>query len=279
MKKKIMFMIAIIIALIPTTVFGACKDYSNKGSDACVAETEDGYKCEFDASKKGGARCYQSKNLTDEKKGEIGSTVNSCYDIKEGSEVCNNSKVNGIKCRFTHGECTNASDSDGSGETVIGDYKTTTTRYIPEDEKDSEYYTGCPLGADVTKDIYGALKIVKIVAPLLVLGLTIVELVMSVAKGDIQAETKKLTTRLVKRLIYVVILFFLPVLVNQLMIMANVWDENGTCDFSKTSEVIDDSTTSTTTTTKTTTTNSSSGGGGSHTSPSGAEHGGGGHSR
>lgn len=164
---------------------------------------------------------------------------------------------------------------DASGNNVSGEEKTTTTK-ITSNKTDSEYYTGCPLGKNVTKDIYGLLKILKIVVPILVIGLTILEGVQAVAKGEIAGEEKKLAIRFVKRLIIAVILFFLPVLINQIMIMANIWDENGTCDFSKTSEIIDDSTT---TTTRATTTNSSSGGGGAHTSPSGAEHGGGGHRR
>ena len=86
--------------------------------------------------------------------------------------------------------------------------------------------------------------------------------------------------RLVKRLIIAVILFFLPVLVNQIMIMANIWDENGTCDFSKSVDQVESSTTTSTTTTQTTTVGGhTTGGGGAHTSPSGVEHGGGGHRR
>lgn len=98
-------------------------------------------------------------------------------------------------------------------------------------------YTGCPLGEDVTKDLYGALKIFKIAAPLLVIGFTIFEFVQALAKGDITAELKKLSQRLLKRCIFAVVLFFLPVLVNQVMQLANVWNENGTCDFSNSLEV------------------------------------------
>ena len=98
--------------------------------------------------------------------------------------------------------------------------------------KSDDLYTNCPLGINVTKDIYGLLKILKITIPILVIGLTIIEGVKAVAKGEIAGEEKKLAIRFVKRLIIAVILFFLPVLVNQIMIMANIWDENGTCDFS-----------------------------------------------
>lgn len=225
-----------------------CNIYASEGKSVCEEQSVDGYKCAWDSNKKGGSRCYKSKNLTEEKKNEIGSSVKACSDIKEGSEVCNNSKVNGIQCFYTHGQCANKTDSDGSSDTQIGDGSsnngnsnttnnnggTSTTRV---NNTDSSLYTGCPLGKDVTKDLYGALKIFKIVAPLLVIGFTVFEFVQALAKGDITAELKKLSQRLLKRCIYAVILFFLPVLVNQVMQLANVWDENGTCDFSDSVEV------------------------------------------
>ncbi len=240
MKKNSILLIMFIslFFIFDKNVFAACKDFGNFGSAACLAESEDGFKCEYNASRKGGARCYKSKNLSDDKISEIGSTINSCSEIKEGSEVCNKTKINGIQCFYSHGVCTNKTDSDGSGETIVDG------TVVKEGEKteikkdtDSEYYTGCPLGVNVTKDIYGLLKILKIVVPILVIGLTILEGVRAVAKGEIVGEEKKLAIRFVKRLIIAVILFFLPVLVNQIMIMANIWDENGTCDFSKTAEV------------------------------------------
>ncbi len=119
---------------------------------------------------------------------------------------------------------------DANNNNVSGDKKEPV-------KSDPTYYTGCPLGEDVTKDLYGALKIFKIAAPLLVIGFTIFEFVKALAKGDITSELKKLSQRLLKRCIYAVILFFLPVLVNQIMQLANVWDENGTCDFSNSVEV------------------------------------------
>ena len=124
----------------------------------------------------------------------------------------------------------------------------------PKEDDSEKYYTGCPLGEDVTKDLYGLLKIVKILAPILVIGLTILEFVRSIAKGEIDGEAKKLGIRFVKRLIIAVILFFLPVLVNQVMIMANIWDESGTCDFSKSvTETVSSSTSSTSTSSGTST--------------------------
>ena len=221
-----------------------CNRYASQGENYCKSQSYNGYKCAWDINKKGGARCYQSKYLTDEKKNELTSTVNSCSDIKDAS-VCNNSKVKGVQCFYTHHVCANKTDSDGSNSTVIGDGSTdnsnssnssssssSSSNNNQTSETDSEYYTRCPLGVDVTKDLYGILKIVKIVAPLLVIALTILDLVRALAKGDIQGESKKLVNHFIRRSILAVILFFLPVLINQAMILADIWDENGTCDFS-----------------------------------------------
>ena len=135
----------------------------------------------------------------------------------------------GIAGWYTDEKVISTSSLDIKDETV------TTHRRVSDTE--SELYTGCPLGEDVTKDLYGALKIFKIAAPLLVIGFTVFEFVQALAKGDITAELKKLSQRLLKRCIFAVVLFFLPVLVNQVMQLANVWDENGTCDFSNSVEV------------------------------------------
>lgn len=88
----------------------------------------------------------------------------------------------------------------------------------------------CPLGPDVTRDLYGALKIFNIVAPVLCIGLSIYEAVKTITKGDASADMKKVAARFGKRVIYTVILIFLPILVDQVMQIADVWGVNGTCD-------------------------------------------------
>lgn len=92
-------------------------------------------------------------------------------------------------------------------------------------------FADCPLGARVTKDLSGVLKIFKIIAPCLVVGYSIYEAIMALTKGDVAADMKKVAKRFAKRLVYAVILFFLPVLVDIIMQMADVWDANGGCDF------------------------------------------------
>lgn len=189
--------------------------------------------------------------------------------------------ISGFTCRYSWTSSTGYSKIDINGsEPVIDASGTIVNTTVKTTENTASYDPGCPLGVDVTKDIYGLLKILKIVAPLLVVGLTVFEFVKAIARSEIDGEAKKLGMRLVKRLIIAVILFFLPVLVNQIMIMANIWDENGTCDFSKSADQVESPTTTSTTTTQTTTVGGhTTGGGGTHTSPSGVEHGGGGHRR
>ena len=74
-------------------------------------------------------------------------------------------------------------------------------------------YASCILGPNVTKDIIGALRIIRYVGPALVVALTVFESVTAVAKGNITEEGKKLYRRLMKRLIYCMLLFFIPTLI------------------------------------------------------------------
>lgn len=95
----------------------------------------------------------------------------------------------------------------------------------------SDVYAACPLGEDVTKDLYGVLKIFQIAAPILCIAYSTFDVVKTVAKGDAESEMKKVAQKFGKRLIYTVLLFFLPLLVDQVMQIADVWGVNGTCDF------------------------------------------------
>lgn len=93
-----------------------------------------------------------------------------------------------------------------------------------------DVYASCPLGEDVTKDLYGILKIFQIAAPILCIAYSTFDVVKTVAKGDAEPEMKKIAQKFGKRMIYTVLLFFLPVLVDQVMQIADVWNANGTCD-------------------------------------------------
>ena len=88
----------------------------------------------------------------------------------------------------------------------------------------------CPLGPAVTKDLYGALKVFRILAPILVITLSSIDAIKALTKGDGGADFKRVAQRFIKRVIIAVVLFFLPVLVDQLFQMTDVWGANGTCD-------------------------------------------------
>lgn len=91
----------------------------------------------------------------------------------------------------------------------------------------------CPLGPNVTKDLYNVLNIFKIAAPILVVVLSIFDAIKTIATADAYSEMKKVALKFAKRAVIAMVLFFAPVLVNQIMVMANVWDENGTCNLSE----------------------------------------------
>ena len=87
----------------------------------------------------------------------------------------------------------------------------------------------CPLGEKVTGDISGALKIFRILAPLLTIGYSIYEGIKALVNGNIDAEGKKIYTKFIKRVVYTVLLFVIPVLVDVLMQAMDVWDAQGHC--------------------------------------------------
>ncbi|MCR4581283.1 MAG: hypothetical protein K5666_02095 [Bacilli bacterium] len=92
----------------------------------------------------------------------------------------------------------------------------------------------CPLGDDVTQDLVGILRIFKIAAPILVLVYTAYETIKSLTAGDMQTEAKKLFKRFAKRCIAAVLLFAIPVIVDAVFQLLNVWDETGRCVFEDT---------------------------------------------
>lgn len=102
-----------------------------------------------------------------------------------------------------------------------------------DSEKVDDTAVSCPLGPEVTKDLYGILKVIKIVAPIMCFALSVYDLIICITKGEIESESKKVFQKFGKRLIYVALLYFVPMVVNALMIYLNVWDSNGICDLSE----------------------------------------------
>lgn len=70
------------------------------------------------------------------------------------------------------------------------------------------------------KDLEGILKIIRIIAPLLVILLSVYEFIVAIANKDDDA-LKKANSRLIRRLILVVVLFLLPTLLNLLLMFIN----------------------------------------------------------
>lgn len=91
----------------------------------------------------------------------------------------------------------------------------------------------CPLGENVTKDLSGALKIFKIVAPILCIAFSIFEAIQAITKGDAATDLKRVAIRFGKRMIYTVLIFFLAVIVDAVMQLLNVWDADGQCSFTE----------------------------------------------
>ena len=87
----------------------------------------------------------------------------------------------------------------------------------------------CPLGDDVTKDLVGVLRIMKILAPLLVVVYSTYDAVLALTKGEIDKEQKTLFNKFVKRVAAALLLFVIPLLVDQMMQLMNVWDDTGHC--------------------------------------------------
>lgn len=115
----------------------------------------------------------------------------------------------------TASDPTDDDDDDESGEGV---------------EDGDEFGGGCPFGDDVLKDIAGAWKIVKIIVPIIALVLSMFELIKTVAKGDPNADLKKVGIRFGKRVALVIILFSVISIVN--LVFNTILEIDG-CDLSR----------------------------------------------
>ena len=76
----------------------------------------------------------------------------------------------------------------------------------------------CQSFGDIKVDIQNFFNFFKIVVPLLVIGLSSYDFIKAITEKD-DKDIKKAFTRLMKRLIYAVLLFFLPVILDFLMNM------------------------------------------------------------
>lgn len=99
--------------------------------------------------------------------------------------------------------------------------------------------TGCVLGEETTKDVKGALKIFRIVAPLIMLAFTTLDAIKALNSGGTfhfadggDMPTQKLISRFVKRLIGVLLLFVLPMLIDTVFVFIGIWGPGEGCNLS-----------------------------------------------
>lgn len=76
--------------------------------------------------------------------------------------------------------------------------------------------TNCNSYGDLKQDLQNVFNLVKIIVPLLVLGLSTVDFIKAVTAKD-EKDTKKAFMTLLKRIVYAIILFILPMLINLLL--------------------------------------------------------------
>jgi len=74
----------------------------------------------------------------------------------------------------------------------------------------------CSSFGDFKTDLQNLFNLLKIVVPLLVIGLSIYDFIKAVTAKD-DKDLKQAFQRLIKRCIYAIILFFLPMLLNLLL--------------------------------------------------------------
>ena len=77
----------------------------------------------------------------------------------------------------------------------------------------------CDSWGDLKNDIQNVFNFLKFAVPLLVIGLSSYDFVKAVAAKD-NKDVKKAFQRLLKRFLYAILLFFLPVLINFLLELA-----------------------------------------------------------
>lgn len=84
------------------------------------------------------------------------------------------------------------------------------------------------LGEDLTALLKDALRLMQIAGPILVIIMTIIDLIKAVASGG-KDDLSKLGTKTLKRLIYAVLLFVIPSLLDWLFSLFSIY---GTCGLS-----------------------------------------------
>ena len=96
-----------------------------------------------------------------------------------------------------------------------------------DDEFQSDIEPSCNnLFGDFTKDINNVISAIGIIAPIIVVAVSVYEYLLAVINKDADA-LKKCNSRLIKRIVLMVVLFFLPILIN--LFLELLGNEYGTC--------------------------------------------------
>lgn len=214
----------------------ACNYYASQGSQACNSATYKGYKCEWDGSLKGGARCKKSNNLAD----DVKENITSCEQITS-HETCVSSKIDGHECIWRQGACySNTIIDDGTDETIIADDQdqrdqadnnsNNSDQKIEKEVKcsdgqslvDGKCIVDGYVGENICEEdsIQRILKlvgyiiiIVKVIVPIILIVLGSFDLYKGVIGKDEKALTKGIKTLLL-RLVLGVFIFFIPNIVD-----------------------------------------------------------------
>lgn len=270
MNKKIML---IIITFFSFCVFSLdvfadekpCNTHALNKSE-CESHSYQGYKCEWDGSKKGGSRCSKSDKLSEENKESLEKNATKCSDITD-SKTCNGSTIKGYQCIYRQGVCTESLTNNGTDENAISDTphynqnQTTTSDNTNSQWKEKEcsditdsktcsdrqdcVYTGgsCqdafvasnPCNENSVKrtlKFFGFLLLIaKYMVPLIIIGFASFDLYKAVVDKDEKSLNKQLRMIII-RIVSGIIVFLLPDIVYAIMGLSDKTDIKDNQDYS-----------------------------------------------
>lgn len=133
---------------------------------------------------------------------------------------CRAAVEDGYKCDFEELGVSSPNQSPG-----IRCYRTE-EKYVPTEESNDneEIVTDtanlkCSAWGDVLVDLQNLFNFLKVIIPLLIMGLSIYDFIKALAGKD-NKDVKKAFQRLLKRFVYALIFFFLPILINFILYLA-----------------------------------------------------------
>lgn len=137
--------------------------------------------------------------------------------LKEAEQKCNSAEENGYKCQWYQ---ENLESGNGISMAPAAWCVRTEEKYNNKEITVTNTASfGCSSWGDLKNDIQNAFNFLKVVVPLLVIGLSTYDFIKAVAAKD-NKDVKKAFQRLLKRFLYAILLFFLPTLINYLLDLA-----------------------------------------------------------